>query len=135
MDTVFKGQCHFQGHQNGLCDLSEVEGLISGAKVSINGLSVGKISKSLPIPKILVTMDVREVDFPTSTAMLYETGLIGGKAIAIVPVFVQSVVKDGDTLQTTVKPGSTELINRQIEPLQIKIESMLATADSLFSGE
>ena len=33
-----------------------------------------------------------------------------------------------------IKPGLTELINRQIEPLQIKIESMLATADSLFSG-
>jgi phospholipid/cholesterol/gamma-HCH transport system substrate-binding protein len=67
--------------------------------------------------------------------MLYETGLIGGKAISIVPVFdTQRVVKDGDTLQTTVKPGLTELINRQIEPLQIKIESMLSSADSLFAG-
>jgi phospholipid/cholesterol/gamma-HCH transport system substrate-binding protein len=67
--------------------------------------------------------------------MLYETGLIGGKAISIVPVFdTQRVVKDGDTLQTIVKPGLTELINRQIEPLQIKIESMLSSADSLFTG-
>jgi phospholipid/cholesterol/gamma-HCH transport system substrate-binding protein len=82
-------------------------------------------------------MDVREeLDFSNkSTAMLYETGLIGGKAISIVPVFdTQRVVKDGDTLQTTVKPGLTELINRQIEPLQIKIESMLSSADSLFAG-
>ena len=42
--------------------------------------------------------------------------------------------KNGDTLKTIVKPGFTELINRQIEPLQTKIESMLASADSLFSG-
>ncbi|MDC0479371.1 MlaD family protein, partial [Flavobacteriaceae bacterium] len=118
----------------------EVEGLISGAKVSINGLSVGKISKIDFLPnttKILITMEVREeLDFSNeSTAMLYETGLIGGKAIAIVPVFnSKSVIKDGDTLKTSVKPGLTELINRQIEPLQIKIESMLTSADSLFAG-
>ncbi len=118
----------------------EVEGLVSGAKVSINGLSVGKISKIDFLPnttKILVTMDVRqELYFSNeSTAMLYETGVIGGKAISIVPVFdPQRVVNDGDTLQASVKPGLTELINRQIEPLQIKIESMLISADSLFAG-
>lgn len=118
----------------------EVEGLISGAKVSINGLSVGKISEIDFLDnstKILVTMDVRpELDFSTeSTAMLYETGLIGGKAISLVPVFnSKSVVKNGDTLQAAVKPGLTELINRQIEPLQAKIESMLTSADSLFAG-
>jgi phospholipid/cholesterol/gamma-HCH transport system substrate-binding protein len=118
----------------------EVEGLISGAKVTINGLSVGKISKIDFLPnttKILITMEVREeLDFSNeSSAMLYETGLIGGKAIAIVPVFnSKTVIKDGDTLKTTVKPGLTELINRQIEPLQMKIESMLTSADSLFAG-
>tara|TARA_B100000963_G_scaffold76398_1_gene64478 strand:- start:419 stop:1120 length:702 start_codon:yes stop_codon:yes gene_type:complete len=82
-------------------------------------------------------MDIREeLDFSKeSTAMLYETGVIGGKAIAIVPVFnSKRVIKNGDTLKTVVKPGFTELINRQIEPLQTKIESMLASADSLFSG-
>ena len=118
----------------------EVEGLVSGAKVSINGLSVGKVSRIDFLPsttKILVTMDVREeLDISTeSTAMLYETGLIGGKAIAMIPLFDKNnILKDGDTLKTKVKPGLTELINRQIEPLQVKIESMLSSADSLFAG-
>tara|TARA_X000000950_G_scaffold286957_2_gene397453 strand:+ start:131 stop:1063 length:933 start_codon:yes stop_codon:yes gene_type:complete len=118
----------------------EVEGLVSGAKVSINGLSVGKVSRIDFLPsttKILVTMDVREeLDISTeSTAMLYETGLIGGKAIALIPLFDKNnILKDGDTLKTKVKPGLTELINRQIEPLQVKIESMLSSADSLFAG-
>ena len=138
--SFLKGNSIFKNTKTLYGIYQEVEGLISGAKVSINGLSVGKISKIDFLPyttKILVTMDVRqELDFSSkSIAMLYETGLIGGKAIAIVPVFdVQSVVKDGDTLQTNVKPGLTELINRQIEPLQIKIESMLSSADSLFAG-
>ena len=138
--SFLKGNSIFKDTKTVYAIYQEVEGLISGAKVSINGLSVGKISKIDFLPnttKILVTMDVREeLDFSNkSTAMLYETGLIGGKAISIVPVFdTQRVVKDGDTLQTTVKPGLTELINRQIEPLQIKIESMLSSADSLFEG-
>ena len=108
--------------------------------MSINGLALAKYPKLDFLPnttKIFKDfMDVREelIFSNKSTAMLYETGP-NRKAIAIVPVFnPKSVVKDGDTLQTTVKPGLTELINRQIEPLQIKIESMLATADSLFSG-
>ena len=138
--SFLKGNAIFNNTKTLYAIYDEVEGLVSGAKVSINGLSVGKISKIdflTNTTKIMVTMEVRqELNFSNkSTAMLYETGLIGGKAIAIVPVFdPQKVVKDGDTLQATVKPGLTELINRQIEPLQVKIESMLSSADSLFAG-
>jgi phospholipid/cholesterol/gamma-HCH transport system substrate-binding protein len=138
--SFLKGNAIFKNTKTLYGVYQEVEGLISGAKVTINGLSVGKISKIDFLPnttKILITMEVREeLDFSNeSSAMLYETGLIGGKAIAIVPVFnSKTVIKDGDTLKTTVKPGLTELINRQIEPLQMKIESMLTSADSLFAG-
>ena len=138
--TFLKGNSFFKDTKTIYGIYEEVEGLISGAKVTINGLSVGKISKIDFLPnttKILVTMDIREeLDFSKeSTAMLYETGVIGGKAIAIIPVFNSiGVINNEDTLKTVVKPGFTELINRQIEPLQAKIESMLASADSLFSG-
>tara|TARA_B110000977_G_scaffold149515_1_gene189531 strand:- start:2412 stop:3164 length:753 start_codon:yes stop_codon:yes gene_type:complete len=87
--------------------------------------------------RILITMSVRnELDFsPQSEAILYEAGLIGGKAIQIDPVFdSKSIVKSGDTLVSALKPGLTELINKQIEPLQLKIENMLTSADSLFIG-
>ena len=82
-------------------------------------------------------MSVRnELDFsPQSEAILYEAGLIGGKAIQIDPVFdSKNIVKSGDTLISALKPGLTELINKQIEPLQLKIENMLTSADSLFIG-
>lgn len=118
----------------------EVEGLVPGAKVTINGLSVGKISKIDFLSnstKILITMKIRnELNFSShSTALLYETGLIGGMAVAIKPVFDKGKeILSGDTLPSEVKPGLTELINRQIEPLQAKISSMLSSADSLFIG-
>ena len=56
-------------------------------------------------------------------------------AVAIKPVFDKSrSVISGDTLTSDIKPGLTELINRQIAPLQAKISSMLSSADSLFLG-
>ena len=77
-----------------------------------------------------------ELNFSSnSTALLYETGLIGGLAVAIKPVFDKGKeILSGDTLPSEVKPGLPELINRQIEPLQAKISSMLSSADSLFIG-
>ena len=66
---------------------------------------------------------------------MYEAGLIGGKSIAIQPVYDNAAkLKDGDTLRATIKPGLTDVVNQQIAPLQQKLESVLANADSLFIG-
>jgi len=138
--SFLKGNSIFKNSKTIHAVYDEVEGLMTGAKVSINGLSVGKISRIDFLPnttKILVTMEVRQkLNISSeSAAMLYETGLIGGKAISLIPLFdPKNILKEGDTLEAKVKPGLTELINRQIEPLQIKIESMLSSADSLFAG-
>ena len=138
--SFLKGKSFFEKDKIIYTVYDEVEGLVEGAKVTINGLVIGKIMKIDFLPnttKILITMSVRsELDFsPQSEAILYEAGLIGGKAIQIDPVFdSKSIVKSGDTLVSALKPGLTELINKQIEPLQIKIENMLTSADSLFTG-
>ena len=138
--SFLKGKSFFEKDKIIYTVYDEVEGLVEGAKVTINGLVIGKIMKIDFLPnttKILITMSVRnELDFsPQSEAILYEAGLIGGKAIQIDPVFdSKSIVKSGDTLVSALKPGLTELINKQIEPLQLKIENMLTSADSLFIG-
>ena len=118
----------------------EVEGLVVGAKVTINGLVIGNVSMIDFLPgstKILVSMRIdKDLNFsPNSKAVFYEAGLIGGKAISIEPAFdSKNIIKNNDTIASDVKPGLTELINRQIAPLQEKIESMLTSVDSLFSG-
>ena len=117
-----------------------VEGLQIGTKVTVNGLAVGKVSAIDFHPKstqLLVTFSLRnDVQFSSnSIAELYEAGLIGGKSIAIIPVFDQAPrMKDGDTLKGRVKPGLTDLVNQQIAPLQQKLEQVLVDADSLFTG-
>ena len=118
----------------------DVEGLVLGANVTINGMKVGKINSidfDENYDKIKVGFTLRnDLSFSkNSTAELYEAGLIGGKAIAIITVYDDSnQVQDGDILPSQIKPGLTELVNRQIAPLQSKIEGLLTSADSLFAG-
>ena len=118
----------------------DVEGLVIGANVTINGLNVGKVRKidfDENYDKIKVTFSLRsDLNFSNqSIAQLYEAGLIGGKAIAILPVYDQgNEVSTGDVLPSNIKPGLTELVNQQIAPLQDKIEGLLTSADSLFAG-
>jgi phospholipid/cholesterol/gamma-HCH transport system substrate-binding protein len=118
----------------------DVEGLVVGANVTISGLNVGKV-KSIDFNenynKIKVTFSLREdLTFSNqSTAQLYEAGLIGGKAIAILPKYdTGTVIRSDDVLPSNIKPGLTELVNQQIAPLQDKIEGLLTSADSLFAG-
>ena len=119
---------------------SEVDGLMVGASVSVNGLAIGNVvsidflSNST---NIIVTLKVNDkLRFsPNSIATLYETGLIGGIAISIDPVFEnRNIVKSGDTLKSVIKPGLTELINEQIQPLQRNLQSILISIDTLFAG-
>ena len=118
----------------------EVDGLLVGANVIINGLSIGNVTALDFLPnstKIVITLKVKDkINFSSnSTAIIYETGVLGGLAIAIEPIFEKDiVVKSGDTLKSSIRPGLTELINRQIEPLQRKLESTLTSVDSIFSG-
>ena len=132
--SLFKSEnTHYAVYEN-------VEGLQVGTKVTINGLAVGKVSQIDFLPnnaKILVSFTLRnDISFSkNSTAELYEAGLIGGKSIAILPVYDNaSILKEGDTLRGTIKPGLTDVVNQQIAPLQQKLESVLANADSLFVG-
>ena len=118
----------------------EVEGLVVGANITIRGLNVGKvkiIDFNNDFEKIKVTFSIRDdLTFSNeSVAQLYEAGLIGGKAIAIIPKYDSSnIIKNGDILISEIKPGLTELVNQQIAPLQDKIEGLLTSADSLFAG-
>jgi len=115
-----------------------VEGLAPSSAVTINGHKIGKV-QSIKFTndrsgKLSVTMLIdNDFEFSiNSKAQLYEAGLIGGKAIAIIPAFDGAVsVQSGDSLSSDVKPGLTDLVNQRLTPLQEKIEIMMVSADSL----
>ncbi len=115
----------------------QVGGLQPGTAVSINGYNVGKVNDIRfkdAKGNLLVTFSVKkEFAFSrNSTVELYDTGIIGGKALQINPIF------DGfpnaskhDTLKTLIRPGLTELAQQKLTPLFEKFESAVTEADSV----
>ena len=117
----------------------DVEGVSKGTPVTISGFNVGSVqdikfykNTSKLLFKFRVENDFNFSD--QSVAQIYETGLIGGKALSVVPKYGQRLAKSGDTLQSSIAPGLTELVNDKLSPLQEKIESMVVSADSVLIG-
>ena len=117
----------------------DVEGVSKGTPVTISGFNVGSVqdikfhkNTSQLLLKFRVENDFTFSD--QSIAQIYETGLIGGKALSVVPKYGKRLAKSGDTLQSSIAPGLTELVNDKLTPLQEKIESMVVSADSVLIG-
>ena len=113
----------------------DVEGITVGTPVTVNGLNVGSIQDISFYKKsnnLIVKFIVEnKIQFSQkSIAKIYETGLIGGKALAIIPTDGPIAIS-GDTLISSIEPGLTELVNDKLTPLQEKIESTFVSADSL----
>jgi phospholipid/cholesterol/gamma-HCH transport system substrate-binding protein len=118
-----------------------VEGLVPSTPVTINGLGVGKVIsikfKEDGSGQLLVELLIdNNFEFSkNSTAQLYDTGLIGGKAIAIVPVYDNAGKAENNAiLKGTVKTGLTDALANQLTPLQGKIEKMLTNTDALLTN-
>ena len=114
----------------------DVEGVSKGTPVTISGFNVGSVQDIKfykNTSKLLLKFRV-ENDFTfsnNSIAQIYETGLIGGKALSVIPKYGEQLAKSGDTLKSSIAPGLTELVNDKLSPLQEKIESMVVSADSV----
>lgn len=115
-----------------------VEGLATSSAVTINGHTVGRVQDIQFTDDGSGMLQVRmliDSDFKfskNSSAQLYESGLIGGKAIAIIPANDggENVVS-GDVLRSEIKPGLTDLVNQRLTPLQEKIEAVMVSAEAL----
>lgn len=141
MFNYLKGENLLDSSRSFYAVYDNVEGLASSTPVTINGHVVGKVqeigftddgSGKIKV-KLLVDSDFKFSK--NSKAELYEAGLIGGKAIAIVPANDNAKnAKKGDYLEGTVKAGLTALVNQRLTPLQEKIETMMVSADSLLTN-
>ena len=113
-----------------------VGGLQTGTTVSINGKNVGSVNHIKfkdATGNLLVTFSVnRDLLFSKeSTVELYDTGLIGGKGLRIIPVFGGTPIADEDVLETTTKASLSELADQKLSPILEKFEAALVDADSV----
>ena len=114
----------------------DVEGVVKSTPVTINGFPVGSIQdiSFFKNNSLLVKFRVEnDIKFSiNSIAQIYETGLIGGKALGIIPANDNSrTAVYNDTLASSVAPGLTELVNEKLTPLQENIESMIVSANNV----
>ena len=120
---------------------TKVDGLSPSNPVTLNGYKIGKVQKINFNPndtKELIVDVVIENDVKfskTSKAELYETGLIGGKAIASIPDYDNNVIaKSGDYLIGVVKPGLTDLVNQIMPQIQLQLEAVMKKAEIVLSN-
>ena len=138
--SFLKGRDLLTNYKTFYVQYDNVEGLVNSAPVTINGLTVGKVSEIKFLDttgKIQVSLQIKS-DFPfskTSIASIYEPGLIGGKQIMITPNFKDNTIAEtGLTLKGDIKPGLTTLVAQRLTPLQEKVEKMVVSADGLLKN-
>lgn len=135
--NYLKGINLFDKNRKFIVKYEKVDGLSVSNPVTMNGFKIGKVQKinfnSKNTRELLVDIIIdNDVIFPkTSLAELYETGLIGGKAIAIIPDYKNdsTTAIDGDYLKGVIKPGLTELVNQILPQVQLQIEAVMKNAE------
>jgi phospholipid/cholesterol/gamma-HCH transport system substrate-binding protein len=135
--SYLKSTSLFDNSKTFYAEYQNVGGLQSGTPITINGYTVGKVQEIKfkdNSGKLVVSFSVNN-DFEfskNSKAELFDTGIIGGKGIQIIPVFDGApMAESGQTLTSSTKPGLTELVQQNLTPLQNKIEGAVTNADSL----
>ena len=69
----------------------------------------------------------------SSIAEIYDSGLVGGRQIAIKPNFQdKDFIKSGDYLKASSKLGITDALAQQLEPIQFKVQKMLDDSETFF---
>lgn len=123
-------------------EYKNVQGLNSASKVTINGLQVGKVQNitflhdSSKKGQLLVEFSM-EADFEfskNSEVKIYSDGLMGGKAIAIIPSYEGEKAVSGDYLKGSIESDIFSSMGEKLNPLSSKLESVIVSADSLLVG-
>ncbi len=118
-------------------EYKHVEGLTKASPVTINGVTVGKVT-DIQFSKekrgaIIVEFSV-ENDFEfskNSIAEIYNTSLMGGKSVAILASFDGETAESGDFLQGKVETDIFSSVSKKINPLQAKVGSLIKNVDSV----
>lgn len=141
--NFLKGKNLFSGNiDTYFAEYKNVQGLNTASIVTINGFQVGKVQNITPNPDPnkrgeLIVEFSNESGFTfskNSIVKIYSDGLMGGKALAIIPSYEGEESKPGDYFKGEIESDIFSSVGEKLNPLQAKIESMIVEADSLLVG-
>jgi phospholipid/cholesterol/gamma-HCH transport system substrate-binding protein len=114
----------------------KVEGIMGSQPVTINGLAVGRIENIYFHPdqsgRVVVAMTIN-TDYPitvTTLAQIKSSDLLGAKEIALEIGSGSVLVEDGDTLRSAIEESLGDAINKEVLPVKIKTEKLIASLDT-----
>ena len=114
-----------------------VDGLKISSSVIYRGYSVGQVNAIRFIgerfDKVLVQFSVgKNLQIPSnSIAAIQSSDLMGSKSINLLPGDALTYAQSGDTLRTQLELGLMEQLNKQLEPLKKRAESVMVALDSV----
>jgi len=114
----------------------KVEGIMGSQPVTINGLAVGRIEDIYFHPdqsgRVVVAMTINS-DYPitvTSLAQIKSSDLLGAKEISLEIGPGSVLVEDGDTLRSSIEESLGDAINKEVLPVKVKTEKLIASLDT-----
>ena len=117
----------------------EYNALTESSPVTIKGNNVGKIKKikydfETGKTRVSFTVDEGMKFSKNSKIRLYEMGLMGGNAMAIIPAEDNQFAQDGDVIQSEVEKGLLDGLAGNFSDLSTGLDTTLKSADSLLIG-
>lgn len=116
-----------------------VDGLVAGNPVYVNGLSVGQV-KNLELTsdnRVKVLLQVAsDVSLSDSTiAKLLNGSLLGGKSIVLVQKKGNKILADGDSIASFVEPGLSDVLMGKAEPIMQDFDKTLNSVNKILNDE
>ena len=114
----------------------KVEGIMGSQPVTINGLAVGRIEDIYFHPdqsgRVVVAMTIN-TKYPitvTTLAQIKSSDLLGAKEISLEIGSGSVLVEDGDTLRSAIEESLGDAINKEVLPVKVKTEKLIASLDT-----
>ncbi|MCD2258782.1 MlaD family protein [Psychroserpens luteolus] len=110
--------------------------LSTSSPVTVRGNTVGKIKKisydfDTGKTRVAFTVDDKLTFSKQSKIRLYQTGIMGGNALAVIISQEGEVAKPGDFLQSEIKEGLVQNLTDNFEGVSGSLGSTLKSADTL----
>ncbi len=117
----------------------DVDGLVAGNPVYVNGLSVGQV-KNLELSsndRVKVTLQIAS-NVPISdsaVAKLVDGSLLGGKSIVLVLKAGPKVLAEGDSIRSYVQPGMMQTFMDKADPTMKKFDQTLLGVNNMLNDD
>mgnify|MGYP001411967411 FL=1 len=137
--SFLKGNNIFENSNEYYSIYKNIDGLESSAPVRINGLTVGNVTEIYFHPNssgdIIVKFTLNnDIKFPrNSIAKIYNSDIMGTKAVKLIYGNSNIFASAGDTLYSEIEDGLKDEVNKQVLPLKNKAEELISSIDSVMT--